>query len=154
MNFKHVLVTTDFSKESFEAFDYASYQAKMDGIKVTLLAIVEDWEVPAMMIEEIGNPEGLNEYRKELLAKAETKLSELAKTRFHGQKVETKAILSSNPVAIEITNFAEKNSVDLIVMSRHGSSALSQLLLGSVVNKVLQLAKCPVMIVPKSSSAS
>jgi nucleotide-binding universal stress UspA family protein len=47
----------------------------------------------------------------------------------------------------EIAVFAKQVSADLIVMSSHGRSGLSRLLLGSVAERVLRLAECPVLVV-------
>jgi nucleotide-binding universal stress UspA family protein len=47
-----------------------------------------------------------------------------------------------------IVDCAEKEGVDLIVMSSHGRSGLSRMLIGSVTDKVLRGSPCPVLVVP------
>jgi nucleotide-binding universal stress UspA family protein len=47
-----------------------------------------------------------------------------------------------------IVDYAEKEGVDLIVMSSHGRSGLSRMLIGSVTDKILRGAPCPVLVVP------
>ncbi|MDZ4860653.1 MAG: universal stress protein, partial [Candidatus Hydrogenedentes bacterium] len=47
----------------------------------------------------------------------------------------------------EICAFAEESGVDIIVVPTHGRSALSHMLFGSVAEKVVRLAKCPVMTI-------
>lgn len=47
----------------------------------------------------------------------------------------------------EILNYAEENKIDLIIMGTHGKSAISHFLLGSVAEKVVQMANCPVMTI-------
>jgi nucleotide-binding universal stress UspA family protein len=47
-----------------------------------------------------------------------------------------------------IVDCAEKEAVDLIVMSSHGRSGLSRMLIGSVTDKLLRAAPCPVLVVP------
>ncbi len=47
-----------------------------------------------------------------------------------------------------IVDCAEKEAVDLIVMSSHGRSGLSRMLIGSVTDKILRGAPCPVLVVP------
>lgn len=54
--------------------------------------------------------------------------------------------------ADEILNYAEDNHIDLIVMGTHGRTAISHLLLGSVAERVIRLAKCPVMIFRKEAT--
>lgn len=53
--------------------------------------------------------------------------------------------------AEEILNYAEDNHVDLIIMGTHGRSAISHFLLGSVAERVIRMAKCPVMTFRKDS---
>jgi nucleotide-binding universal stress UspA family protein len=47
-----------------------------------------------------------------------------------------------------IVDCAENERIDLIVMSSHGRSGLSRMLIGSVTDKVLRAASCPVLVVP------
>jgi nucleotide-binding universal stress UspA family protein len=47
-----------------------------------------------------------------------------------------------------IVERAENERIDLIVMSSHGRSGLSRMLIGSVTDKVLRMAPCPVLVVP------
>jgi nucleotide-binding universal stress UspA family protein len=47
-----------------------------------------------------------------------------------------------------IVDWAEKERIDLIVMSSHGRSGLSRMLIGSVTDKVLRVAPCPLLVIP------
>ena len=49
-----------------------------------------------------------------------------------------------------IVDCAEKENVDLIVMSSHGRTGLSRMLIGSVTDKILRGAPCPVLVVPSA----
>ncbi len=51
------------------------------------------------------------------------------------------------PPADQITEYASKNAIDLIVMGTHGRSGLEKMWLGSVTEKVLRHAGCPVLVV-------
>jgi len=62
-----------------------------------------------------------------------------------GLSAETRII--DGPVADAILDLATKEEIDLIVMSTHGRSGLSRWVYGSVANKVLQHAPCPVFLV-------
>ena len=53
--------------------------------------------------------------------------------------------------AEEIVNYAEENKIDLILMGTHGRTAINHLLLGSVAERVIRMAKCPVMTIRKDS---
>jgi nucleotide-binding universal stress UspA family protein len=58
------------------------------------------------------------------------------------------------PAAEEIIDLACREQVDLIVMCTHGRSGLSRWIYGSVANKVLQHAPCPVFLVKAAEKAS
>jgi nucleotide-binding universal stress UspA family protein len=152
MNFEHILVTTDFSDNSLRAFDLAAYEAKMQKSKLTLLAIVADWDVPPAFMYDIANPESITKYREELREKAEEKLKEYAGSNFHEETVTPVAVLSSDPVSKVICDYAKEHNVNLIVMSSHGRGAVGSLLVGSTVQKVIRNAPCPVMVVPQKNS--
>lgn len=148
MRYNHILVTTDFSEHSVSAFEFAAYEAKMNQSKVTLLSVVQDWDVPDFAVAYIPNPELIANYREELRKGAENKLQQIAKEKFHGQDVTCKVLLSGAPVAQEICDYAKENGCNLIMISSHGRGAIGDLIVGSVVQKVLRLAQCPVMVIP------
>ena len=56
-------------------------------------------------------------------------------------------VLAGQPYSA-IVDCAENEQADLIVMSSHGRSGLSRMLIGSVTDRLLRAAKCPVMVVP------
>ncbi|MCZ7684405.1 MAG: universal stress protein [Sandaracinaceae bacterium] len=69
------------------------------------------------------------------------------RTRFAGvAKTKTALIVSTN-AAEGICNYAAKENVDLIVLSTHGRTGLAHLLIGSVAEKVVRHAPCPVLTV-------
>ena len=74
---------------------------------------------------------------------AHAKLSVL-RQQFLGVQARVKIIVQKGPAAQDILNTAEKRAVDLIIMSTHGRSGVSRLLLGSVTEKVIRwpLAPC------------
>ena len=154
MHFNHILVTSDLSEDSVRAMDLAAYENIVEGTQVTLLNVVEDWEVPAHIYHYIPDPDTLEQYRKDLLKMAEEELEKLGKRGLEKADVTCKAILSSQPVAQEIADYARTNNCDLIVISSHGRGTLGDIVMGSVVQKVIRLAPCPVMVIPKSEEES
>ena len=147
MYYKHILVTTDFSEVSKAAFDFAAYQAKMEGSKITLLHVIEPFSLPPELQRVIWNPEGVRKMEEEYLEGSKQHLWEFARKYFHGQDVETVSQVSSHPPAAEICNYAKENNCDLIVMAGHGRGAVGRFFLGSVVQKVLCDAHCPVLVI-------
>ena len=55
--------------------------------------------------------------------------------------------MTSNSPATEIVNYARRNGIDLIVMGTHGRGAIAHLLMGSVAERVVRTAPCPVLTV-------
>ena len=149
MHYSHILVTTDFSDASKRAFEYAAYQAKMEGSKLSLISVIADWEVPVSFYPYISSPERIEEYRQSLLTQAKKQLEEFAVGLFHSQKVETHVVLSIKAVSDEIVDYAATHECDLIVMASHGKGAVTSLLLGSTLQKVINAARCPVLVIPQ-----
>jgi nucleotide-binding universal stress UspA family protein len=73
------------------------------------------------------------------------------KLRESGLKITTESSLGSN-VAEQITDYAAKNNVDLIVLATHGRSGIARWAFGSTANKVLQSSKIPVMVIRPGES--
>ena len=112
--------------------------------------MVSDWAVPPTLYPDIAAPERIEEYRNYLVTEAKKTLEGYRK-KFHGQKINTEVIISSRAIAEEICDYARKHRHDLIIMSSQGRGSLSQFILGSVVQKVMQLAPCAVMVIPPKS---
>jgi nucleotide-binding universal stress UspA family protein len=56
-------------------------------------------------------------------------------------------VIVSNGPAVSIVNYAQETRADLIVMGTHGRGAMAHLLMGSVAERVVRLAPCPVLVV-------
>ncbi|MCB9030144.1 MAG: universal stress protein [Deltaproteobacteria bacterium] len=152
MYFKKILVTTDFSDDSKNAFDLSSYEEKMEGSDITLLSVIEETEIPVALYRYIPNPESITNYKEELIADTKKKLEDIAKGSFHKEDVDCQVVMTDAGAANEICDFAKRGGYNLIVMASHGRGATGSLLLGSVVQKVLRHAPCPVLVVPKVAS--
>ena len=68
-------------------------------------------------------------------------------TSLQHRKICAEGDIDTGDPAMRILHYAEANHMDLIVMSTHGRTGLSRWVYGSVANKVLQAAPCPVMVV-------
>ena len=71
MHFKNILVTTDFSEDSKVAFDVAAYEGQMEGCKLNLIHVFEQFEPPLELRRQIWNPEALTKLKKDYIAGAE-----------------------------------------------------------------------------------
>jgi len=135
---QRILVGYDESDAARRAFSSGVELASRFGARLTVLAIVRIPE-PAIFAEVEGIIDRAEEHFKE----AFQALSETA--RQQGIALET-AVLVGHP-AEQIVHFAEEHGVDLIVVGNRGLSQGKRWLLGSVSERVLRYAHCPVMVV-------
>jgi nucleotide-binding universal stress UspA family protein len=165
MAFKHLLVPTDFSEPANTALHHASEEAALHQAKVTLLHVlptdtrtgvhyVTGEPIPGLpggFDPEAGGHLGgaplLSQaeiVRRDPSEEALTQLRDLAANAFRGP---WEAEVALGHPADTIVRVARERSVDLIVMSTHGRTGLQHALLGSVAEKVVRLAPCPVLTV-------
>ncbi|MCB9617598.1 MAG: universal stress protein, partial [Sandaracinus sp.] len=94
-----------------------------------------------------GEPgmEGGHGVAKDVEAKIHAELEKVARERFPDvSKIKTALVISESAVK-GIVEYAERENVDLIVIATHGRSGLSRMLIGSVAEKVVRHAACPVL---------
>ena len=141
MLFKRVLVPVDLSSFSARAVEYAARVTAEDG-EITLLTVISD-VLPYFDFFPIEYPSP--DYFEAMKEKAESELRALAGRNAAGVRA-TISIRRGYPAA-EIIQTARDESFDLIVMATHGHSGLEHALLGSITEKVLRKAHCPVLVV-------
>jgi nucleotide-binding universal stress UspA family protein len=151
--FTHIIVPTDFSTTSREALPYAYKFALAYGSKITLLHAITMFEYDPYDPKQ--NFSSLDEIYANLKASADASCIEIIQDA-HNQSNElrlekvTERGISAREVIID---YAKENDADLIIMATHGRSGISNVLLGSVTEKVIQSAPCPVVAVKKPQHA-
>jgi universal stress protein A len=137
-----ILVPVDFSKHSRRALHEAIGFAKAFGAELHLLHCYP-LQLSAIDPYGIAPPET---YERELREAASRRLSEWGdEARAH--KVVAQQHISAHSPFTEIAALAEKLAVDLIVMGTRGLSGLKHVLLGSVADRTIRIATCPVLTV-------
>jgi nucleotide-binding universal stress UspA family protein len=131
-----ILVPLDGSKVAEAALDQAKKMASSDGVE---LRLIQAWDHPEKNPESPG--ERWNKVREERLAY----LRKLSNALTADGLTVSNALLEQSPVE-SILSVANDENVDLIVMTSHGRSGLSRLVLGSVAEEVVRKAPCPVLI--------
>jgi nucleotide-binding universal stress UspA family protein len=149
LEIKHILVPTDFSSTSEAALDLAAELARRFDASLTLFHV---HQVPSYLY-----PDGMMPVPSRLLQDLEAsvvaELTRLAeRLEKEGLRVDLRHTIGSP--AGEICHAAEELRVDLIVMGTHGRSGLSHMLLGSVAERVVQKAHCPVLTVHAREAAA
>jgi nucleotide-binding universal stress UspA family protein len=141
---EQILVPTDFSEPSEKAVRYAKALAQaFGGATLHLLHVVETAFVHGWTSE--GYVGALPELRERLEREARDALAKCATDAElpAGVRLVTRV---GHPVA-EILRYARQEAVDLVVMGTHGRSGIGHLLMGSVAERVVRAASCPVLTV-------
>ena len=141
-----IIAAVDFSPHSAPVVDAAVTLAKQFGAKVRL---VHAYDIPIPLVSpyEVAIPEP---YLEETRRVAAEKLAALV-DRVAGQGVAVDSLLSEVPAAAAIIRAAEDAKADLIVIGTRGHTGLKHLLLGSVAERTVRLAPCPVLTVKADS---
>ena len=141
LDIRRIVVPVDFSASSRKAFQYAAATALEYGAEIWLVHVVQQYpvipELPVAMMEI--NPRTNS---------AAQNLEEWAKTV--GPIRATCAVQVGDPAG-EITTFAKRNHADLIVMATSGRTGLAHMVIGSVAEKVVRTAPCPVLVVREAA---
>ncbi|NUN70052.1 MAG: universal stress protein [Bacteroidetes bacterium] len=145
---KNIMVTTDLSVASYSAMEYAAWLAKKEKAGIILFYSVDNLPTVAYHTVDLT----FDKFREEILAFERKRLKEFAaqfKPLFTGP---FKTVITEGNAAQSIVQYANQNSVDMIVMSTHGRTGIQHVLLGSVAERVVRTAHCPVLTV-KSTEA-
>lgn len=139
---QNILVPSDFSECSDAAVRYGLELARKFDATVHLLHVVQDPMTMPWAAEGLAVPmlEVVEQWQKE----AEERLKALVPPVDRGRVRVSSTVASPYP---EILRFAGEQRIDLIVMGTHGRGGVSHLLLGSIAEKVVRRAPCPVLTV-------
>jgi nucleotide-binding universal stress UspA family protein len=142
MRIRHILLPTDFSDGSSEAFETAVEMARDSGARLTLFHV---HHIPTTVFPDVIMPLS-PELMQNVQHSADLVLEQL-RERAVAAGVETDCKTAFGSTHTEICDAAETLGVDLIVIGTHGRGGLSHALLGSVAEKVVRKAPCPVLTV-------
>lgn len=139
---KKILVPTDFSECSDVAVKYARAFAEAFGASLHLLHVIQDPYTQPWAAEAFPAP--LGEMLAQWQQQATARLTSVLDEKERGTGVA--ATVVGSPFH-EIVRYAAEQDIDLIVIGTHGRGALGHMLLGSVAEKVVRKAPCPVLTV-------
>lgn len=144
-----ILMATDFSDYSNEALDYAVYLARGFGADLYLLHVFEPPFFSHTGVSPGVRPE-VHQWIKEVKEDEIRQLNDLAeKVRHQGAKVHP--VFKEGTTFLEILKTAGEIPSDLIILGTHGRTGLAHVLMGSVAERVVRKAVCPVFTVkPKA----
>ena len=141
--FGKLLVPIDFSTSSSEAIEVAADLSRRYDASVTLVHVYQPVAYPF--------PEGFVLYTADQMAGMLTELKKALDAAVRSARAagadRVTGELVQGVVASEVVSIAERDGYDLIVMGTHGRTGLQHALLGSVAEKVVRRAPCPVLTV-------
>jgi nucleotide-binding universal stress UspA family protein len=134
-----ILHPTDYSDNSAYAFKVALSLAEQHGATLYVAHVVESLGPEMVTFGEATlerQPEGHLHHLWDELLRVQAP---------PGSPVQIKHILGEGDPASEIAEIAKKYHCDLIVISTHGRTGLERLLMGSIAEKIVRLAPCPIL---------
>lgn len=138
---RNLLLPVDFSEPSLKATEYAVTLARRFAATLHLLHVIEDPVVYLPMFESYPLPT-----REQFETYAQDRLENwIPDADCEGLKIER--LWRHGKPHIEIIDYAEDSRIDLIVIGTHGRGVAAHLLLGSVAEKVVRKAPCPVLTI-------
>jgi nucleotide-binding universal stress UspA family protein len=141
---KNVLVATDFSEPSDVALDYGRHFARSFGARLHVMHVVEN--VMARFAAD-AYPVLLPDLQREVEEAGEKKLiGSLDNEDFQQLRAVPVVVTSASPAAA-IVEYAKEQNIDLVILGTHGRGAVAKLLMGSVAERVVRTAGCPVLTV-------
>lgn len=140
---KNILVATDFSEPSTVAMAYGRDLARSYGAALHVLHVVEDMRLRYGAEIGFASPDMQNDFEKMARRDLDAVITEDdRKTLKVVPVVETHV-----NVAHGVTDYAAANAIDLIIVGTHGRGAIKKFLMGSVAERVVRTAPCPVLAV-------
>jgi nucleotide-binding universal stress UspA family protein len=143
MPIRRILFPTDFSESADHAWTFALQFAQDFGADVHVLHVVAP---PPRLTEAYSMDFDPAKFAAALTAEAETSLDRL----LEGAKVRHLTFHREVRIGVdfhEILDYARKHQIDMIIMATHGRTGLAHALVGSVAEKVVRRASCPVLTV-------
>ena len=145
----HILVPTDFSPASDAALTYGKALAKTFGASLHILHVIDKRFTTGPFDKVYGAlPQEMDEvWHTDAAAQIAERLSAEEATRYCA----TSAVVFG-PTAPSITRYAAEHNIDLIVMGSHGRTGIAHAVIGSVAERVVRTASCPVLVVRDSGA--
>jgi len=144
LNIRRILAPTDFSDNSAPAVRHAAEFADKFGAELVLLHVVQDLALvlpDAVMPTPVATPD-----LGEMIAAAKSGLANLVAALDLG-RLNPKAEVRVGAPAAEIVAAAADLKADLVCVSTHGRTGLAHFFLGSVAERIVRHAPCPVLTV-------
>jgi len=141
---KRILVATDFSEAADAALAYGRALARTSGATLHVLHVTDDvyvrlgGDVYAAMLPEL---------QKDVENQAKERLARLVVDNDPNPLPTVPVVIAADAIAHAIVDYAGRSDIDLIVVGTHGRGAVAHFIVGSVAERVVRTAPCPVLTV-------
>ncbi len=152
---KHFLVPTDFSPYADQALTYAIELAHALDARLTLLHVFDLLHVchlTPLTVEETPFSY-FDAYLQEIESDAQQQM-QASLAHVHRAGLRGDSVIVQGVVFDTIVEIARAKKADLIIMGTHGRTGVQHVLLGSVAERVVRLAPCPVLVVRRPTNDS
>lgn len=141
----NILVATDFGEASEAALRYGRELAKRFDATLHVLTVAENVAIATLGAETFAAV--APQLQHEIEAAARQALDEAIIDSDHSGPVTRPVVMTSSSPAAAIVDYAQEHNINLIVMGTNGRGVLEHFLMGSVAERVVRLAPCPVLTV-------
>jgi nucleotide-binding universal stress UspA family protein len=149
MPIQHRLVPLDFSPDAEQALAYAMALAQTHQARLTLLHVKDTLSWGVAQAEARLPPSVWHQLETRLAEDMAERFTRVQEAGLHGETVIAEGVPFQT-----IIDTARDTGVDLIVMGTRGRTELTPVLIGSVAERVVRLAPCPVLVTRKSADTS
>lgn len=145
INLKRILFPTDFSELSLNALKYARSFVETFKAELHVIHVVDEAALYWTAVAPNSVPVGPS--IDELTTLAESDMQRFAQAHLDDLKAPLSTEVLTGRPFMEIIRYAREKSIDLVVLGTHGRSGLRHVLLGSVAEKIVRKAPCPVLTI-------
>lgn len=139
---RRLLVPVDFSEHSADLLQYATHLASDEGASLDVMHVVPPQTVPTVYFAMEPMPVPYAEIRE----RAEEHLRVMVRD-IVGDSVPSRTLVTLGDPVTEITERAREEGYDLLLVATHGYSGIKRAFLGSVAERIVRTAACPVLVV-------
>ena len=143
IDLRRILVPVDFSPHAGQALKYGAALSEKFGAELYLVHVFQDLAI--YQTEVVSGAPPILPPVEQLTASARGELERLVREKNLRVPVHAE-VVEGSPVE-EVVDYAREKDIDLIVLGTHGRGWLAHVLLGSVAEKVVRKAPCPVLTV-------
>jgi universal stress protein A len=140
--FKKILYPVDFSEYTDEILEYAVAVAKKFDGELHLLHVIPNLNY-FTPYESFLTPENLVAVEQSIVGEVNRDLAKITKKI----DIPVKEAIRTGITFVEIIDYVKTENIDLVIMGTHGRSGIEHVLIGSVAEKIVRKAPCPVMTI-------